>query len=350
MNSVKNGLKHLLSTTLVVLITAIGLVHPSAAQTLVANRYDKMSDSTASAVATHEMGLTMLDTTTPIGSIVFEFCSNDPLPNEPCTAPNGMDASGVSLTAQTGDIGFLVHPNTNTNRIVLSRVPIPPTGVASTYTLENIINPSDLGTHFIRIYTYNSIDGTGGDIENGGIAISIAEAVQIGSEVDPHLTFCVGVTITAFDCSTANSFFIDLGFLDTAQPRYASSQFLVQTNAIDGYTVTVSGTTLTSGINTIASMPVPAPSNPGTSQFGMNLRQNAVPPVGTDPVGAGDATPQPNYDIPDQFVYNDGDIIASVDHSDYDRKFTASYITNISPAQTGGVYSTTISFICLGNF
>jgi hypothetical protein len=114
--------------------------------------------------------------------------------------------------------------------------------------------------------------------------------------------------------------------------------------------VTVAGTTLTSGLNTIPALAVPSASVPGVSQFGFNLRQNTIPGDGTDAVGPGTATPSANYNIPNQFTYNNGDIIASVTHSDDTRKFTVNYITNVSSGQAGGVYATTISFICLANF
>src|ERR1700757_2799133 len=47
--------------------------------------------------------------TTTLGSIVFQFCSNTPLFTDPCVAPNGLDVSGATLTSQIGNAGFSVN-------------------------------------------------------------------------------------------------------------------------------------------------------------------------------------------------------------------------------------------------
>lgn len=317
---------------------------------LLSQRFDKMASSVKSEVTLHQVGFTMTETTTPVGSIGILFCSNTPILQDPCTVPSGFSASAVNLNAQTGDTGFSIHPNTTANRIVLTRPATNPTGVLTTFDFDNITNPDTNGTYFLRIQTYSSNDGTGPDVQNGGIVIYINNALSVSGEVPPYLTFCVAVSITAFDCSTANNFFIDFGNLLTTVTSHATSQFVVASNAASGYSVTMSGTTLTSGLNTIPALTVPTSSVTGTGQFGLNLRQNTTPSDGTNVVGPGTASPTANYDIPNQYVFNNGDIIASVNHSDDIRKFTANYITNVNSAQPGGVYATTISFICLANF
>lgn len=320
------------------------------AQTLAGSRFDKMSDSRAGSIATHQIGFVPQTTSQALGSIAIEFCIDSPVPNDTCTQPPGMDASGVILGAQVGNTGFSVHPNTTTNRVVLSRVPLNPVSVPSTYDLENIINPNVNGTVFVRLYLYNSDNGVGSVYENGGIAIYINEAITIGAEVPPSLRFCVGITIVGMDCASADSFFIDFGFLGTNGPRFATSQFLAGTNAEFGYTVAISGTTLTSGSNTITGLSIPAPSVPGVSQFGFNLRANTSPSMGSNVVGPGLAQPDAKYNTPNQYAFANGDILAAVSNSDDSRKFTVSYITNINGTEPGGVYATTLSFICLGNF
>lgn len=320
------------------------------AATLLSNRYDRMTDARASASATHVIGFGMLNTVAPVGSLVVEFCSNSPIFGEVCDTPAGFDISSANLANQTGDTGFTIHPNTTANRLVLTRAPIAPNGVASSYELQNVVNPSARGTYFLRLQSFGSLDGSGIDIENGGIAIAINQAVDLSGEVPPYLFFCVGVVITGFDCTSANSYFIDFGYLSTNQPRFGSSQFVAGTNAASGYSVTVNGTTLASGSNSIPEMLVPASSSPGSSQFGLNLRANTSPPIGANPVGTGTAAPDAKYNTPNFFAYTDTDVVAGVTHPDRSRKFTVSYITNISPSQEGGVYATTISYICLANF
>lgn len=321
------------------------------AATSLTQRFDKMSSSVAGETAIHQVGFIMTDVTNPVGSVVVEFCSNTPIPGDSCTFPTGFSASAVSLTDQTGETGFSIHANSTANRIVLSRVPaVNPTGVPSTYDFSNITNPSANGSYFVRMSTLSSTDGSGVDIQNGGTVIYINNSLNVSGEVPPYLSFCVAVTITSFDCSTATNYFIDFGNFSTSSSSHATSQFVSASNAVSGYSVTVTGTTLTSGLNTIPALTIPTSSSPGTSQFGMNLRQNTIPANGSDVVGPGTATPTANYNLPNLFTFNNGDIIASVNHSDDLRKFTVNYLTNISSSQAGGVYTTTISYICLANF
>lgn len=344
-NSIKIALAIVMSVG-----TFVNVSQTANAATLLEQRFDKMDNSLAGATALHQVGFTMTDILNPVGSIVVEFCGNTPIPDDICTVPVGLNASSVVLSNQTGETGFSVHANSNSTRIVLSRVPVTPSGAPAVYDLNNITNPSSNGSHFVRIRTYSSTDGTGIDVQNGGVVIYINNAVTVSGEVPPYITFCVAVIITAFDCGTADTFFIDFGNFLTSSTSHATSEFVSATNAQSGYSVTVSGTTLTSGLNTIPAMATPAASITGTGQFGMNLRQNTIPADGANVVGPGTAVPTANYNGLNQYTFNNGDIIASVTHSDDIRKFTASYIVSVASSQASGVYATTISFICLANF
>jgi hypothetical protein len=315
------------------------------------NRSDKISDSTVSSVATHAISFSYLQTTTLVGSIRVQFCSNSPIPEESCTAPSGFDASARILSSQAGQItGFSIHPNSDANNIILTRPPVFPTPGTSAYIFDTIQNPNIVGSYYVRLLTYGSSDATGTPIEEGGAVFAILPGLSINAEVPPYLRFCAAVTITNFDCSTATSYFIDMGEFVTSQTTKASSQFLAATNAEFGYSITISGTTLTSGNNTIPPLASPTSPAPGTSQFGLNLRSNTNPAIGTDPVGPGTANAVPAYNVPNLYKFQNGETIVTVPTSNDNRKFTASYIINISGAQTAGIYATTISYMCLANF
>lgn len=338
----------------VAIITALLLsvvpFHVNAASVLLTNRSDQISDSAASVTATHLFGFTMTDTTQAVGSISFEFCSNTPIIGDVCTASAGLDVSAAVLTDQTGETGFSIHTDSTSSRIILTRTPANPTGVPSTYQFDDITNPSDPGSHYVRLQTYASTDATGVDLESGGVVYAILPGLSVSAEVPPYIRFCAGITIVGFDCATANTFFIDLGLLDNNNTSTGSSQFLVATNAASGYSVTLSGTTMVSGNNVIPGMAAPGSSAPGTSQFGINLRSNSNPSVGQNVVGAGTANPRPDYNAPNQFKFQQGDVLVGSPVPNDNRKFTVSYIVNISPNQQPGVYATTISYICLANF
>ena len=321
-----------------------------AVTTQVSSRYDQLSTGTPGVVAVNTVGFIPTDTADPIGSIEVEFCSNSPLYDDNCIPPTGLDASKANLVSQTGNTGFVVASNTTTNAVVLTRSPSAPSAIPSTYTLGNISNPSALGTYYARIYTYSTTDASGPLLQYGGIALSTTQSITVRSEVPPYLRFCAGIVITNFNCNSAMAYTVNLGNLSTHNVRTGISQFTTATNAQSGFTVQVSGTTLTSGNNVISTPASPTPSIIGTDQFGINLRANSGIGVGQDPVGPGVGVVSPGYDVPNQFMYNDGDIIASSSTPSNDQTFTVSYIANISATQPPGVYSTTITFVCVGNF
>ncbi len=332
----------------ILLITVVSPFAVSA--TVVENRFVQLETARPSDSGIHRIGFTITDFSTDIGSIWFEYCQNDPIIGAACVPPTGFDASAVTLLSQSGETGFSIHANSDANNIILTRTATTPTQSDLVYELDDIINPSYTGTFYTRIRTHQSEDATGSYIQAGGVALSTAPEIDLETEVPPYLTFCSGVTITGLDCSTANNFFIDLGEFSEFSTTTASSQMLAATNAANGYTIRANGTTLTSGNNVIAALPVQNSSQIGVSQFGMNLRNNTSPDVGANPVGPGTASPRSNYNTVDQFRFVNNDAVAASPVATDTRKFTASYITNISSDQAPGVYATTISYIALANF
>lgn len=313
------------------------------------NRYDRLSNSSAGATAIHRIGFDITESTIPLGSIEIEFCSNDPIPGTACTAPSGFNASGAALT-QSGNTGFSIDSTSTANRILLTRFPILPSATASVYQLGNVTNPSTAGSYYIRLRTFSSTDGTGGAVEEGGIAFAINTGFTINTEVPPYLKFCASVIIVGYDCSTANTFSINLGELSSGSTSQSSSEMVAATNGEFGYSITMSGVTMTSGNNVIPNLASPTPSSAGVSQFGVNLRANSSPAVGAEPNGPGTGSVSAPYAVPNSYTFNNADIVASSAGSSDDRKYTVSYITNINSNQAPGVYATTLTFICLANF
>lgn len=344
-------LKLSLGTALLSMALIIQSVPSSvSAATVLQNRVDRLSDGTVGATATHVVSFTITDFTTPVGSIRLEFCANDPIPDFPCTPPPGFDASAAVLDSQAGETGFSIHPTSNTNRIILSRLPVLVTTADVEYIFNGIVNPSNAGTFYIRLQTFSSDDATGTAVQAGGIALAVNELFNVSAEVPPFLRFCAGITIVNFDCATADSFLIDLGEFSQSLTRSAQSEMVAVTNAPSGFSISLSGTTLTSGTNVIQELSTQTASQAGTSQFGMNLRSNASPPVGAEPVGPGIAAVAAAYNSPNQYRFRAGDVVASSTGPNDYRKFTVSYIANVDAAQPPGIYATTITFICLANF
>ena len=157
---------------------------------------------------------------------------------------------------------------------------------------------------------------------------------------DQYLTFSIADTT------------IDLGTLGASVTGSDSNEMIVATNATNGFTITVSGLTLTSGANTIDAIGASAmASSVGTEQFGMNLVSNSTPSVGANPAGtspSGSAADQ--YNLADLFAFNSGDTVATSSSAINSTTFTVSYIANISSATESGTYAATLTYLATANF
>lgn len=286
-----------------------------------------------------------------IGSMEFQFCSNSALIVDPCVAPFGFDALNATLTAQTGTAGFVKSGTSSVNDIIMTQIPPSNTNPGPvSFTFTNVVNPTDTGSYYLKVFTYASSDASGSPLDFGAMAFPIGLDYQISTEVPPYLTFCAGTNIDAFDCSSASGDQVNFGDFSSAVSSVARSQLLTATNAGSGYSITASGLTMTSGNNEIPAMPTTQISTIGKSQFGINLRANTVPQIGSNPVGPGTGTPTTNYNQVNRFRFVNGEAIAQATQAQDYKKYTISYLVNISKDQAPGVYSTTLTYICLANF
>jgi hypothetical protein len=331
-------------------IVLISIAERHAGALELTNRFVEISSALPSQSAAHNYQFFVPSTTT-LGSIVFEYCSNSPLFNLSCIAPAGLDVSNASLLNQSGNTGFGVDSaDTTANRLVVSRLPLNGAAITSSYLFANITNPSSSGTTtFVRISTHASNDGSGPVTDSGAVAFVTQTVFSIGAAVPPFLQLCVGVTVS-LNCSAASGDSINLGILSAKQANSGQSQFAAATNSPTGYIVYSLGTTMTSGNNSIQALGTPSVSLPGSNQFGINLRANSIPAVGQNVTGGGTAAPTANYNQQNFFKFSDGDAIAASSlPSDYNL-FTASYLVNVSSGQAPGVYSTTITYLGVGQF
>lgn len=310
------------------------------------------------ATTTYKVSLTYNNTaawTTTVGSIDMQFCE-DPIPYDPCVAPPGLDASRAVLSGQTGETGFSVRSE-STNEIVLTRTPVPAAETPSVYTFDNVVNPSDTSASFaIRLSDYPTTDATGPLIDLGSIISQVTSSIEIDTQVPPMLIFCVAGQVTP-DCSQEyGGSYTDLGDLYPETTAATTSQMAAATNATNGFVITANGPTIEAGTHVIPALTTPTISAAGNNQFGINLVANNDPNIGPfgsnkDDTSIGqNAVVMPNYDTPNQFMYQDGDTVAEATGVNLGTIFTVSYIVNNSPDLHPGVYTTTITYICSGRF
>jgi hypothetical protein len=316
----------------------------------VLDRSLRLSNSVPGQTSTYQISFSLPSSDT-LGSIKAEFCSNTALFEVSCDPPAGFDVTSATLSSQSGETGFVIDPLTNANTLVLSRPPaVTPGGVTVTLTLDGVRNADAEGAQFARYSTYSTIDASGADTDRGSVAYSLTHIFQVSAEVPPYLEFCLGITITGTDCTSTSGNYVNMGNFSTTKASTGQTQVVVGTNAANGYSIAMSGSTMNSGNNSIPSLADPTESAPGSSQFGVNLRENTIPPSGQEPSGKGTGSPVANYNHTNKFVYHDGDIIASKGTVDDYRKFTVTYLVNISRFQEPGAYSSTFTYTGYGNF
>jgi len=285
-----------------------------------------------------------------VGSVDMLFCV-DPIPYHDCVTPTGLDVSNAELTTQTGETGFSILSQ-NTNHIILSRLPGPNINSSSSYRLSNIVNPTDTSQSFsIRLKSLASTNGTGPQIDFGSVKGEVTEGIEITTQVPPMLIFCLAEEVDDNCAGTNETFYTDMGALDSKSTLFAQSQMAVGTNATGGFAITANGTPMAAATNAIDSPSSPTESTPGKNQFGINLVANNEPSVGSDPVGEwANAIASPGYSIPNRFMYVPGDVVAYSPNVSLMKKFTVSYVLNASPSLRAGVYTTTMTFIASGRF
>lgn len=301
-----------------------------------------------------------------VGSIRFLYCTTA---GGTCTTPTGLVTTSATMGTQSGATGFTLNNTTNGSPYITRTASNVSASTAVTYQLVSVTNPTTANQAFyVRISTFASTDTTGSATDTGTVAASTATQITLTGTMPESLIFCTGGTISTTsgipDCSTATSGAISFNQLfSPADTATATSQMAASTNASSGYAITVNGTTLTSGSNTVPAMTSSAAGARGTGQFGMNLKANTVttstPAVGTEVAPAANGTNYKGqaltgYNTVDNFKFVSGDSVANSANGGAGptdiQIYTISYIVNVSGSQPVGTYTTTLSYICTATF
>ena len=327
-------------------------------------------------------------TSNEIRSVLFEACTT-PIPGTTCTSPTGMtmaNLAGATLTTTGTNFttGFSVDNTTvltgspynctgtspgRTNCLAITRASTTSvasgTAVSVTFTVDAthyITNPTtDNSTFFIRMTTYDDT-AYATTIDQGTVANSTAQQIDITAKVQETLNFSVGSTITAPGSSCTaygDSGALNLGdangVLSFAQAYDAHSYFRVSTNAANGTIVYFSGDTLKSGTNSITGLSnASTASTSGTQQFGLaidssdasysfaSLAADTPYDGGAGTLTNGTGTARFAFDTasvstPRQIAHATGTILCDTG--------AVRYLGNISTTTPPGIYTTTITYL-----
>lgn len=339
LNAIKTHANRILAGFLVLMLLVLTVAVPVAHAAQITNRSVTIGNPAASANTTYVFNFTV-----PSGSVLqsasFTACTTA---SGACSTPTGFSASGSSLSSQPVNLGDAAGWTVDTGsagtlRLKKTGNAAAPTG-AQTVSFSGVVNPSATNsTFFFRIATFTGDDWSTGPVDNGTVATSTAGQVTVTASVDEALTFTL-----------ANQT-VPLGTLTTSTTGSGTSTMTAATNAINGYSITVSGSTLTAGLNTITALATPTASAVNNKQFGINLVANTTPAVGSNVSGSGTATAAAGYNTANLFKFVSGDTVAAATGPTNSNTFTTSHIANIDGATPPGSYQTVLNYVATANF
>jgi hypothetical protein len=148
---------------------------------------------------------------------------------------------------------------------------------------------------------------------------------------------------------------VDLGVISPTSTGSDYASFSVKSYLAQGYVVQITGPAPTNASHEVTRLATPTAVNPGTEQFGLNLRDNTTPNIGAEPVQRPDATFSfgtyaAGYNTADQFKYAPDDVIAQSTKSSGYTDYTITYIMNVSAVTPGGTYTTDQSLVVTSTF
>lgn len=265
-------------------------------------------------------------------------------------ASTGLETTETLAGAQTAAAWGVAFSGSN-NVILTLTAPTDGIGAAAvaandklviTYDSTASVNPASAATYQI------GVTGSFGDVGTTSVAIVLDDTVSVNAIVAQTVSFAISATTTNF------------GSLTTGAARFASSTnvagdsietiahtLAVATNAPSGYTITASGTTLTSLQNSAFSITeigsTPASSTPATEQFGIRATKAggvngtiAAPYVQTTSYGY-DAT-------------STAKTFASGTSATATETYSLRYVANITAVTEAGNYATNITYVATANF
>lgn len=192
-----------------------------------------------------------------------------------------------------------------------------------------------------------SIAGSFGDTGTVSVPIISNDVVNITATVNQTISFAVSDNTIGFGTlSSSTAHYATGDTLGTTSDTVAHT-LTVATNAPNGYTVTFSGATLTSGANTIDAIgATSAASATASEQFGLYATKS----------GGVNATITSRYNdnATPKFAYNatasTTDTLATGTSATNTETYSLHYIANIASVTEAGSYATNITYVGTGNF
>ena len=229
----------------------------------------QMSSSSPGATGV-QYKLTFSPETTGAQSMVIDFCSNHPIIGQSCTAPKSFTSAGATLSA--GPANWALTTAATTLKINKATGSNLDTSEVS-FTFTGITNPNpnpdegDSNTFFARITTYgddkygadtggvySSPISVGKTLDEGAVALSVANDINVSAAVMETLVFCVSGDLPGQSCTDTSVPSIALGHgtpvaLDATKVDSGDAYIQISSNAVSGVTVYMKNSNACGGLS-----------------------------------------------------------------------------------------------------
>lgn len=240
--------------------------------------------------------------TTTTGAFAIDFCTTPEI-GTACTTPTDMTIGTIG----TDSAHTVTEVDDNTVKVVLD-TPVN-SGATVTVDIKGVNNTSTVGPFYARIVTYTDgttnygyqsatdLDGTSNDqdpLDDGTVAISIANGFGVNGAVLEQLTFCVSGEVET-DCSAPTVPVVSLGtngVLNNTAGADGNVYSYIATNAVSGAVVNLKSSTtgcgglLRDGAGTAAQRCGIAPLKTGVATIADNSAAFGAKLTLTQPAGA----------------------------------------------------------------
>jgi len=252
-------------------------------------------------------------------------------------AAPGTGAWGV---AQLGQVITFTAPtdatlgNVPTNACVRIRIGANATNAGA--GINQITNHATPGSYSI------GIAGTFGNTGSIVITIMTDDTVAVTADVAQTISFAISDTSIGFGPLTTGAARFADGTGAGSATEIMAHNFTVATNAASGYTVAISGATLTFGAHTITPIgPTAVASSPGTEQFGLRI-------INTGGIGIPSAPYNTANFALDTAAFPDE--VAAATGPSAVTTFDVRYLANIAPLTEAGAYTANLTYTATGRF
>lgn len=317
---------------------------------------DTMSNQTISANSSHSIKYTAASAVSSAGNTIV------------VTFPTGFDFTSKTIASLTFTHGTSTGAeNTETlasspsasawgavfsgssNVILTLTAPTDGTGTAAlaasdkviiTYDSTNSVNPSSANTYSISI-------NSNGDTGSITVPILTNSQVAITATVAQTLSFAISTNSIGFGTlSTSQSTYATSGGSGQSTEPTNAHTLAASTNGTSGYSIALSGATLTSGANTIAAISggTAQALSPGSAQFGIRATASG----GSGSVAAPYNGSSGNYGFGTSPLSSAQ--FASAGTATATTTYNVNYAANIAPTTPAGSYATTLTYVATANF